>query len=427
MNYIRRQYDQVVEGGLLVLKRKINNLYIKFLSFLILPLMFPTVLLIRLICIFFIIRFKKLEGYRIGHFLGFIEIYLCEKKHSINIPKKKYIDLFCVERPICNYELVEMYKRVLSIWPVWILDPLIKVNRLLPKWQINDIGNNTQNDRDVNNLLHKSDPVFKFTLDEIKKGNACLRFMGIPEGSPFVCLIVRDSAYLDSCIQKDWSHHNYRDGNIANYVLAAEELARRGFFVIRMGAKMKAPLKSKNPKIIDYAFNGMRTEFMDIYLGSRCEFCISTGTGWDAVPGWMFRKPLLLVNLLPLHNVPSWSEKFIFTTKRMIDTKTNNELSLSETIEKSIQFFGRPGYRHKSSDIEFIETTPEEIRDAVVEMVERLAGIWKPHENDEALQRRFWEIFPTNILEESNKRPLHGKINARFGADFLRNNKGWLK
>jgi hypothetical protein len=56
-----------------------------------------------------------------------------------------------------------------------------------------------------------------------------------------------------------------------------------------------------------------------------------------------------------------------------------------------------------------------------------LNGTWKPHEDDETLQRRFWEIFPVDATEAINKRPLHGEIRARFGAHFLRNNRDWLK
>ena len=45
--------------------------------------------------------------------------------------------------------------------------------------------------------------------------------------------------------------------------------------------------------IIGYAYlqKNKRTEFMDIYLGANCEFCISTMCGFDAIP-YIFRKPI---------------------------------------------------------------------------------------------------------------------------------------
>ena len=81
---------------------------------------------------------------------------------------------------------------------------------------------------------------------------------------------------------------------------------------------------------------------------------------------------------------------------------------------------------YESKGIKLIENTPEEIRDVVMEMTDRLNGTWQLHEDDEALQRRFWEIFPIDAVGAKG-RPLHGEIRARFGAHFLRNNRDWFK
>ena len=83
---------------------------------------------------------------------------------------------------------------------------------------------------------------------------------------------------------------------------------------------------------------------------------------------------------------------------------------------------------YESKGIKLIESSPEEIRDVVIEMAERLAGIWQSHPDDNALQKRFWEIFPTDaVKDDSEGKPLHGEIRARFGAHFLRNNRDWLE
>ena len=49
------------------------------------------------------------------------------------------------------------------------------------------------------------------------------------------------------------------------------------------------------------------------------------------------------------------------------------------------------------------------------------------HADDETLQQRFWEIFPTDSVDAYAGNPLHGEIRSRFGAAFLRNNRGWLQ
>ena len=113
-----------------------------------------------------------------------------------------------------------------------------------------------------------------------------------------MCLIVRDSGYLNRHINKEnlnrWGYHNFRDGDVDKYVLAAEELTLRGYYVFRMGSNVKKPLKSSNPKIIDYANSKIRSDFMDIYLGAKCSFCISTSCGFDAIPV-VFRRPIAYV------------------------------------------------------------------------------------------------------------------------------------
>jgi len=204
--------------------------------------------------------------------------------------------------------------------------------------------------------------------------------------------------------------------------LAAEALVARGYYVIRMGAVVGKAFPTDNPKIIDYAFNGMRTDFMDIYLGAKCSFCVSTGTGWDAVPGWLFRKPVVFTNFLPIGYLPTFCRNFIFISKKHIEISTNLELSLSQIFSRGVGFC-LSSRQYEDQNIRLVENTPEEICDVVLEMVERLQGTWLPQKIDTVLQENFWKIFPKDLITSSNNKPLHGEIRARFGANYLRKNQ----
>ena len=46
---------------------------------------------------------------------------------------------------------------------------------------------------------------------------------------------------------------------------AAEELTKKGFYVIRTGSMQKENIKSDNPMIIDYAFSKFKSDFGDIF------------------------------------------------------------------------------------------------------------------------------------------------------------------
>ena len=389
-------------------------------------LAFFAVITIRLIRPWILVRFEALRSTRIGHFAGDVEMYLCERDAKINIPVQNYIDIFYITEPISNQQLATMWKRVLYIWPEWLVAPIMLVNRLLPSGGCHEVGQNTQGARDVHNLLDQLPPHLIFTKDEEAWGKAGLLEMGLPIGAQFVCLNVRDSAYLGEHMpNNDWSYHNYRDCDIQNYVMTADALAECGYFVIRMGAKVNASINSANPKVIDYAANGMRSDFMDIYLGAKCAFCITTGSGWDCIPE-MFRRPLVYTNMLPLGCLNTFSSKSLSITKRHVWESSGKALTLSEIFSNGVGFCMNAQDFHLHG-VSLIENTPEEIRDIAVEMATRIDGSWHPHEDDASLQQRFWELFPTNALDSYSGNRLHGEIHAHFGAVFLRNNLEWLQ
>ena len=381
------------------------------------------VIVIRIMRPWFLVRIGALFGHRIGHLAANTELYLCERDAGINVPTQHHVDLFFLVKPICNNELARLWKRVLRVWPTWCLAPIRRVNKLIPGWECHDIGENTQMDRDIHHLLDRFPPHLKFTPAEESKGAAGLRAIGIEQNAKFVCLLVRDSAYLKSHQPAvDYSYHDYRDCNVHNFIMASEELARRGYYVVRMGVVVKEPMKSKNPRVIDYEARGMRTEFMDIYLGSKCEFCISVGSGFDALP-YIFRRPIVFVDHVPPGYLFTFGSQFIGLTKHYFSTVKGRCLTLAEILSEGLGFAYHVD-EYAACGIQLVENTPEEIRDVVVEMVQRLEGSWQPHCDDEELQRRFWSIFPSNSIR--NGKPLHGEIRSRFGASFLRSNRWWL-
>lgn len=422
------QLKHVKRGGVRVLFRKIEKLNEHFVcyAFLGLPI-FCFLIIIRIIRPLILIRMGNLVGERIGHFAANTELYLCEQSSGINVPSNSYIDIFSISKPVCNKQLEKMWRRVLPhVWPNWLVEPAIRINRLLPCGMLHEIGSNTQHDRDVHNLYEKEPTHLKFTIEEEVFGEKKLRDMGIPKESPFVCITVRDSSYLQFLYpDADLSYHDYRDCNVQNFVLAAESLANKGYYVIRMGAKVKEPMKCVNPNVIDYASNGMRSDFMDIYLGAKCSFCVTNGTGFDAVP-MVFRRPLVQVNSVPIGYAYTWGKNPIILFKHHFDTQYMRELTLSEILRSGVEYsLESTEFDHRN--IELKENTPQEIKDAVSEMSERLAGTWCAEASDKLSQARFWNIYPTDGVDPYKGRPLHGIISARYSAIYLRNNQWWLQ
>ena len=423
--FIERHLLEIQQGGRSMLYRKMKfALRVLLIRLPLCIVAVPVVLVIRLIRPWLLVRFRRLNCARLGHFVAEPELYLCEQDAGINSLKKRHLD-FCYMAywPICNHQLAAMWKRIFHIWPSWF-SYFFLVNRLIPGGADHEIRNNTQVDRDVHNLLDRLPAHLKFSSEEEDRGETGLRQMGISPDTPFVCLNVRDDAWLAFHVRGDWSCHDYRNSDVQNYVLAAEELANRGYFVIRMGAKVREVMKTAHPRVIDYATNGMRSDFMDIYLGAKCKFCISTGSGFDSVP-YVFRRPIVFVNLVPLGYISSFNRQTLTITKHHYHEAEDRNLKLSEIFIQGVGLRMSTSW-NESKGIGLIENTPEEIRDVVIEMAERLDGTWQPYQDDDALQRRFWDIFPTDAVGKHGN-PMHGEIRGRFGAQFLRNNPDWLK
>ena len=75
--------------------------------------------------------------------------------------------------------------------------------------------------------------------------------------------------------------------------------------------------------------------------------------------------------------------------------------------------------KFESLDIEIIENTSEEVLSAVIEMEARLQGTWQQNDEDDELQKRFWRLFKNSKL--------NGVLQARIGAQFLRQNRNLLE
>lgn len=408
--FLKRQAQQVREGGWPVIWNKVLEL-LKLL--LMLPFTLPVVLIIRLISPFLVIRLGQLNSTRIGHFAGNTEVYLCERDAGINIPRRSFVDIWYHTPFVCNTQLKKMWDRTLHIIP-YDITPLVNLNLLLPGGQMHNIPMPNR-DRDVHGLMHSTPPHLSFTTDEEQVGKTGLKDLGISDGTPFVCLHSRDSAYLNN-VHPDvnWQYHNYLDNSIENYMLTAEELVGRGYTVLRMGAIVEERLKTVCPKIIDYATE-FRSDFMDIYLEAKCSFHLGSPSGLNAVP-MVFRRPRAIVSFPALEYIYSWNPNELLIPKKLWLKEDSRFMTLREILESGVGRFLQTE-EYTQYGIEVIENTPEEIKALAIEMDERLKGTWQTTAEDEDLQRRCWEIFKKHANPK-----LHGEYRARIGAHFLRNN-----
>lgn len=351
-----------------------------------------------------LIRLGEFWSERIGHLAGNSENYLCQVEAGL---QPKAYDIWFHRSVPADKQIAKMYGRVMRVDPTKFTRLVSLVNSMFKGWE-RHVCSAHQVDRDIYGLYEKQPPHIKFTPAEEKKGEKILRKWGIPEGAKWVCLIVRDSAYLPTL-----TYHSYRDSNIQDYLMAALEMAERGYYVFRMGAKVERKFKVHHPRIIDYATDGKRSDFMDAYLGANCEFCVSSGTGFDAIPV-VFRKPVCFVNYVPIEYLNTWVKGLGIWKHHF---KDGQRMSLKDIYACQASQFT---FSHMFQDerIVLVDNSPEEIADAVVEMMAMVEGPVEYSETHKEQQEAFWKSFP-RAASPFNGRPLHGNIRLRIGAKFL--------
>lgn len=375
----------------------------------------PMLLMVRLFRPVVVFRFGPLSTSRIGHFAADTEVYLCEREAGLL--GRRTLDIFYHGSPVSNRQLKKMWDRRLRVSA--LANRLDQLNKWLPRGEAHRIPWRSNQDRDVHGLLDRTQPHLEFTSQEERWGVEQLEQMGIGPDTPFVCFHSRDSAYLDTVLQPplsdSWRRHDYRDSDVQNYLPAAEELARRGYFAVRVGAVVKKPLETTNPAIIDYT-SMHRTDFLDIYLGAKCTFYVGSGDGLAAIP-MVFRRPIVWINYVPFEFAHTWSSQELFIPKKYWLHDEQRFMSFREILESGVGRFTR-AYQYDDAGIDLVENTPQEISAAVMEMDGRVKNAWHTTGEDEDLQQQFWSLFDISDLNR--------EFRSRIGADFLRENRHWL-
>ncbi len=254
-----------------------------------------------------------------------------------------------------------------------------------------------------------------FNEDEQSFGKKYLEEMKIKEFN-YICFHSRDSAYLKFYNNKiDWSYHNFRDSNIDNYLPAMESLTNKGFSCLRMGSKVEKGIKTNNSKIIDYAMSKSQSDFLDIFLASKCFMAVYSESGISVIPE-IFNRPIVYVNW-PAINFSCFNHDSLVIPKKFFSKEKKRLLTFSEIIELNLEKSFKTETL-KNLGIDLIENTPEEISSAVNENIKRIKKEWIDDKESIDLQKKFWSLFNYNYIKSSS---------FRIGSSFLKENQNLLK
>ena len=261
-------------------------------------------------------------------------------------------------------------------------------------------------------LCRQESPVLHFSPKESSEGRDLLDSLGLGRDE-YVCMANRDSRYTDEMYpDRDMSYHNFRNGLIGDYGTSARALSDRGLGVVRVGSNMKEQLDTNCPGVVDYAFHPAKSDFGEIYLMAHCRFAIFPESGICVVPE-LYQRPVVYTNYTSFFFPSWWSLKGLMVFKKFRCLNSGNRLPYQKVMtDYPVMDLLSSGLWERAG-LELIDNSPEELRDAALEMDDRLTGCWEECEEDRRLQEKYWKMFDP---------PRPHTAELQVAATFVRNN-----
>jgi putative glycosyltransferase (TIGR04372 family) len=211
-----------------------------------------------------------------------------------------------------------------------------------------------------------------------------LHNMGVPNDAWFVVAHVRQSAVnsIDSVSQ--------RNSDVRTYMDAYSEITRRGGYVFRIG-NPSMPAIEPTDRVIDLAHNTTLPSWFDLFLVAEAKFFLGSASGPCSLAA-TFGTPLVMSNITA--NCFPVSDKDIFLPKLLREKTTKRLLTFRETFVPHLQYLFN-GKIFDELGLEAVDNQPDELRNATIEMIERIEGTAVYTDNDKYLQSRFNALAST--------------------------------
>ena len=250
---------------------------------------------------------------------------------------------------------------------------------------------------------------------EIDDGVQFLADHSVMAGEDFICYAVRSESYY---LKLAKSGVSVKPRSVRNPIedLYLQALTRSDTSIFRMGKDIEIALDAvKYPDVVDYA-NKYRTDFLDVFLISRCKFLLVGNTGLF----WMnaiFGKSTLHCDLYDIRHQVLTRDLMIFQKVWLINEK--RLANVSEMLKMKSEYSDE---RHQARlGVELVKNTADEIYVACQEMNARIDGTWKSTPEDEELQQRYLDL----VNKYSDQPTWRG--GGRVGTQFLRDNQDLLR
>lgn len=240
-------------------------------------------------------------------------------------------------------------------------------------------------------------PLISLSDAEGKAAYENLANLGLKTDSWFVTFHARGPNY------RKHEAETTRNTPLSIFDLAMQAILEAGGQVVVLGEPGVEIPASVRGRVIDYANSAIRSPELDIFLCAACRFFVGTVTGITYVPP-TFAVPTLFTNVTPMLSRP-WSDRDSWIPKLIWSKNKKRYLTLKEMMDIPTCLYDTHAL-HEQNNLQIKDNTPEDILDAVVDMMNRLNG--KIVEDTE-LQGYVRSLDPHNLTQ-----PNFSSISPRF-------------
>jgi putative glycosyltransferase (TIGR04372 family) len=237
---------------------------------------------------------------------------------------------------------------------------------------------------------------------------------GVDPGRPVVTLHVRSAGSKTALGGDERDRDLVRAARIEDYHPAVDVLVQRGYQVVRIGDASMPPLS--RPGVVDLATHPARDTALDLWCVARSRFFLASDSGPYGL-SWLFNVPCLAANVINVLGVYPLRRHDLCLPKIVRDTATGRPWTLEEML-RSETFPTIKRRVLKQRSLEYVDNTPDEIAEAVEDMLDGL---------DRTITPTSAQIRVRDLVLSARSTPgMRGKLMAKTGLDDVYFGDGYV-
>jgi hypothetical protein len=242
----------------------------------------------------------------------------------------------------------------------------------------------------------------------------------------FVGLFSRNNLYFEKNKIYDPNFHDFRNFNFRDYSLTIEYLINKNNSIIKLGETFENENFDKFNKNIITSLDYSSNDEVDFFLHAHSRYNVFSQSGASGISE-ILRKKTVYINLIPFSwwKLSNLAPGSIIMPKKIFDLRKKKFLTFKEILfyeGEGISSIHTKVDPYKKNHLKYIDNSPQEILDAVIQMEEKIEG--KNQEQRKKLNDIFWKSITNDNLDRIKY--LKDDLNLTISTNFLRDNPNLL-